>query len=597
MLKRKTVAAVSAVILFAASLGYCQTLEENWNDFLHYTTIGRLDLARGYAQAVIDSNPDPLKLLALSENNPQGYTVLLKVIDSAPDTELAKLGSKILGIIEQGRFIRRSEPKIIAEEIRRLSSTERGRLEAVKRLGNAGEYAIPFMLDAMADSSRKEELPNIIWALPQIGRDAIRPLAAALQTENVDVKIEIIKALGKIGYPQSLAYLRYVVEKDDSTELVKLAEESIKLIDPAAAKIPAAELFYRLAEDYYYHAESLAPAEDANSANIWFWDTAGNRLVMEKVNKSYFNELMAMRACEWALRADAGFGQAIGLWLASFFKAEATGVSMPGYFGLGHADAMTYATTAGAEYLHQALARAIKDKKAYVALGAVEALATIAGEKSLLYRIGIEQPLVEALSFDDKAVRYSAAIAIAAAGPTQEFAESKLVIENLAQALGQNPEKVTEDPRMWDKELAESYALRAAIVMLKLAQTRNSVINLAAAQNALINATKDKRPEIQTLAGQILAWLESPDAQRSIAEMALAETNSMNIRISAFDSLATSAKLNANLLDSEKIDAIYSLVSSQQIEPQLRSAAAAAYGALNLPSQKVKELILDQARI
>jgi hypothetical protein len=78
--------------------------------------------------------------------------------------------------------------------------------------------------------------------------------------------------------------------------------------------------------------------------------------------------------------------------------------------------------------------------------------------------------------------------------------------------------------------------------------------------------------------------------------MALAESNTMDVRISAFDSLANSAKLNANLLDDEKIDAIYSLVSSQEIDPKLRSAAAAAYGALNLPSRKVKDLILDQAK-
>ena len=42
--------------------------------------------------------------------------------------------------------------------------------------------------------------------------------------------------------------------------------------------------------------------------------------------------------------------------------------------------------------------------------------------------------------------------------------------------------------------------------------------------------------------------------------------------------------------------AIYSLVSSQQIDSELRSAAASAYGALNLPSRKVKDLILDQSR-
>jgi len=222
----------------------------------------------------------------------------------------------------------------------------------------------------------------------------------------------------------------------------------------------------------------------------------------------------------------------------------------------------------------------------------VEALATIAGEKSLLYRLGIAQPLVQALSFDDKAVRYSAAIAIAAAGPKEIFAESKLVVENLAQALAETAESVDLE----NEWVATSYTVRAARVMLKLAQTRNRVIDLSAAQGALVNATKDERPEIQVLSGRILAHLDSPSAQRSIATMALAETNDMDVRIAAFDSLAISAKLNANLLNNEMIDAIYGLVSSQEIDPELRSAAASAYGALNLPSQKVKDLILDQAK-
>ncbi len=78
--------------------------------------------------------------------------------------------------------------------------------------------------------------------------------------------------------------------------------------------------------------------------------------------------------------------------------------------------------------------------------------------------------------------------------------------------------------------------------------------------------------------------------------MALAESNPAGVRVAAFDSLAISAKINAELLDDEMIDAIYGLVSSEATDPELRGAAAAAYGALNLPSEKVKELILDQAK-
>ncbi len=600
MFNKRTIGAILAFGLLAVSISFGATenpstsLRASWNDFLHYTKIGRLDLAKGYAQAVVESKPDPLELLTLSEEDPKGYDILLKVIDTASDAELVEVSKKIQDVIEQGRFIRRTDPKIIGEEIRRLSSTDRGRLAAVKRLENAGEYAIPYMLDAMADKTRKEEFPNIVWALPQVGRDAIRPLTAALQMEDVGLKAEIVRALGKIKYPQSLPYLKYIIEKNESAELSNLASQSIKLIDPGASKAPAAQLFFQLGEEYYNHAPSLAPVEDANFANVWFWDPNNRSLVREKVDRSYFNELMVMRSCEWALKADAGFGRAIGLWLAAYFKAESTGLAMPGYFDAGHADAMTYATTAGPEYLHQALALAIKDKNAYIALNVVEALATTAGEKSLLYRIGPTQPLVQVLSFDDKAVRYSAAIAIAAAGPREGFAESKLVVKNLIEAL----EQKDEGPSDSNQETMDvnSYALRSAEAMLKLAQTRNTVIDLSAAQSALIDATKGSRVEIQVLAGQILAHLGSPEAQRAIAAMALSESNSKDIRMSAFDSLATSAKLNANLLDDEKIDAIYSLVSSKEGDPELRGAAAAAYGALNLPSKKVKDLILSQAK-
>jgi hypothetical protein len=597
MLNRNTLVLVVGIAIVLAAPVFAETLEGNYNDMLHYLRIGQFDLAKGYAQAVLDSNSSPVDLFALAEGNPQGYALIIKARESSTNKELSGLCGKVVDVIEQGRFIRRADPKVIVEEIARLSTTSRGKLNAVKRLQNAGEYAIMYMLDALGDESRKAEWPDISSAMGQMSKEAIRPLAAALQTNNVGVKSEIIKAMGKIGYPQSLPFLKYIAEKDSSAELRTLAEASIKKIDVAALKVPAAQLCYRLGEDYYYHTESLAPAADANFANMWFWDANNARLDSERVDKRYFNELMSMRCCEWSLKADDKFGQAIGLWLAAFFKAESYDVVMPAYFGEGHANARTYATTAGPEYLHQALARAMKDKDAQVALGVVEALFATAGESSLFFRVGTSQPLAEALSFDSKAVKFSAAIVIAAAGPKQAFPESKLVVANLTEALAQSSEQPTDDNTpMWNGELADLYALRAARVMSKLAQTRNPILDLSAAQDALVTATKDKRTEIQMLAGQILAYLNTPVAQEAIAAMAMAEGNSKDIRMAAFGSLAVSAKLNANKLDDATIDAIYALVSSKDIDPGLRAAAAAAYGALNLPSQKVKTLILDQAR-
>jgi HEAT repeat protein len=475
------------------------------------------------------------------------------------------------------------------QEIKRLSTTIRGRIAAEQRLKNAGEYAIPYMLDALGDPDRKDEFANITGALPKIGRGAIRPLVASLQMENSAVKGEVVKALGEIGYRQSLGYLKYVAERDGSELVRKLAERAIERIDPSANKIPATQLLFGLGEAYYNHTESISASAEYDFANIWFWDADAGKLTREEVDKAYFNELMAMRACEWSLKADENTGGAIALWLAAFFKAEGTGVAQPAYFGEGHADAMTYATTAGPEYLHEGLERALGDKDAYVSLGLVEALAANAGEKSLLYRIGTEQPLVKALSFDDRMVRYSSAIAIGEAGPNAKFVGSKLIIENLAAAIGDSG---TEE---LGEELADIYAMRAINVMLKLSLTRNSVVDVSQARDALVEATKDSRSLMQVISGQVLARLSSPDAQRAIADMALSEANIQEIRVAAFGSLAISAKINAMLLADEQVDAIYELISSDSTDPVLRSAAASAYGALNLPSRKVKTLILDQS--
>jgi hypothetical protein len=574
--------------LLLCSTVQAASVEEDWNDFLHYTAIGRFELAKTYGQQLIANQADPNVLLDLAEGNQEGYRLLIKM--NADSDELREVSGQILALIEKGRYIRRTDPKIIAQEIARLSTTIRGRIAAEERLKNSGEYAIPYMLSALADESRRNEFAYITEAIPKIGRPAIRPLTAAMQMENVAVKTEIIRVLGKIGYFEPLPYLKLVIEKETSDVLKTQATKAIEQIDADALKIPAAELFFKLGENYYKGVDSLAPAAEFDFANIWFWDTDKQTLIHQEVNKDYFDELMAMRCCEWTLKADPSVGKSIGLWIAAFFRAESVGAAMPDYFAAGHADAMTYATTAGPEYLHQALERAIGDNDAYVALGVVEALAVNAGEKSLLYQLGTEQPLAKALAFADRKVRYSAAIAFAEANPITEFVGSDKIVENLAAAV------LEEGADEIGAELGAAYALRSVKAMYKLGLVRNRLVDLSKALPALIQVTEKSSPEMRMLAAQVLAYLQSPEAQRAIAAMAMSEQNDNTVRISAFDSLAISAKINANLLLTEQIDAIYGIVGSMEADADLRAAAAGAYGALNLPSEQVKRLILDQAK-
>ena len=76
MFKGKTATAIIAIGLTVISVGFGQSLEDDWTDFLHYIVIGKPDLAKGYGQVILKSNPDPVQLFALSQANQEGYRFL-----------------------------------------------------------------------------------------------------------------------------------------------------------------------------------------------------------------------------------------------------------------------------------------------------------------------------------------------------------------------------------------------------------------------------------------------------------------------------------------------------------------------------------------
>lgn len=148
----------------------------------------------------------------------------------------------------------------------------------------------------------------------------------------------------------------------------------------------------------------------------------------------------------------------------------------------------------------------------------------------------------------------------------------------------------------FDPKLADFYATAAAEVLNRLAVTANAVLDLKVAESALIEAIHDERKPIQAAVTETLAHLDSMAAQRAIAKLALEEQVEQPTRLMAFRNLAVSAKRYGNMLLGEQVQGIYRLVSSQQADPELRNMAAEAYGALNLPSAQISQLITDQMK-
>lgn len=688
-----------------------------WDEFMHFALIGRWELANDNGQALLNLNPDPVQLLELAQSDRYANSYRNLNMMQA-DTPLKEVAGGLLRLIEQGRFLERTDTERIAQEVRRLSGTTRARSLAIERLKDSGEWAVPVIIQALRDPSRKDEFSVIRWALPQLGRPAVNPLAVALQRcRELNVRLIVLEALGEIGYQSALPYIMEIIESESSSPELKTAALSAQgaIFKQAGTPVKSASSAYEmLAEDYYNHLPSLEVPATQEFANVWFWfDEEG--LVREEVPRGAFDELMAMRCCEQALRLNPNRAAAISLWLSAFFRLEAEGYQQPVYFGENHADAGTYALTAGPEYLHRVLARALKNRNRPVALGAIMALRRNSGQKSLLYQLGTEQPLITALTYPDREVRFSAALTIGGALPETDFQFSERVMPILTEALQQKGQKyaVVIDPqqerrnritaqlresdtyaqvisdsrfgvaleqarklpsfdlvvlaldmdrpsieealatmkkdyrlafcptivlsgsgtlaqaskleenysfvkvvpevvtaaeliktsqeilarnqaRQIDPDLADAYALMSAAVLRQLAVTRNKVLDLKVAEAALIEATRDNRAEILLAATQTLAWIDSMAAQRAIVSLALDEQLGIDVRLMAFDNLTISAKAHGNLLLAEQVEGIYNIVGSLEVDNNLRNLAAEAYGALNLPSATISNLIISQ---
>jgi hypothetical protein len=365
-----------------------------------------------------------------------------------------------------------------------------------------------------------------------------------------------------------------------------------------------------------------------------------------------------------------------------------------------------YNVALGVQRLNNVLARALKDQNSAVALRAIHSLQGVAGQSNM-FEGPSGAPLVEAMRFPDRTVRYEAAMAIANSLPQQPFNGQELVVPLLAEAVAQSgrpnvlllvaseadrsrlagelkayntaggigatgamaearslpsvdailvapdvkdeeieqlvrlarengrldrtakiiarnngggvwAREAINDPTLsvtqstdaegiskaieagraktgglpLDEKVANDFAMRAANLLSKLAISRGQVLDLSPALTSLLGSLGDPRPEIVRAVGEAVALVPSPQVQPALLDRAQDPKNAEEVRTSLYRSLATSAKFYGNQLQEQQIASLRQNVAGEQ-SLDVRSAAAEALGALNVPVENVAQLITE----
>jgi hypothetical protein len=575
------------------------------------------------------------------------------------------------------------------------------------------------MIDYLRDPAKAEYHEPIRSALRDLGRPALNPLVAVTESKNQDLLIPIVSVLGDLGYGAAVPYLaRVATARDVNQSVHSAAQQALQRMGATVAN--PADLFYELGEKFYYdNADITADKRDpASPANVWYWDEQRG-LIRKQVPQGIFNEIMAMRASEYSLKLGQANGDAQSLWLAANYKREAElpeGMTDPTR-AEGQPSAHFYGVDSGAQYLNNALARALRDRNSQVALRVIKSLQEIIGRTNLFTGNqggpGGAPALVDAMASTDRLVRFESAFAVAAAMPQQKFDGQERVVPLLAEALSQtgvpsvvlvmanqnvgngvidelhkagyaavgavNPDsaiaasnqlpavdvvviaeemgpaqvdhllalaaqnaklagaakvvlvrsnaspyaaRAVNEPLLSiaqapdaasikaavdsarakatalpiDQSAASTYALRAAEQLLRLAVTNNPVFNLAVAEQTVLSALNDARPDVVKAAGNVLAYLDSRPAQAALLTTVGGEKTADDVKVSLLKSLATNAKMFGNRLNPQQVAMLDKLIDSAA-NADVKNGAGEARGALNLPVNQAKTLIVNQSRV
>ncbi|MBL8746555.1 MAG: HEAT repeat domain-containing protein [Phycisphaerae bacterium] len=410
-----------------------QTDSQLLEDFNHYVTIANIEMAKASAQALIDRGLPPATFVGIVEDSATIQERFERAYRRAilmPDLE--SVAARLYGLYEEGRLARARDPKEIDRNIALLTGMARGRLLAQQRLAFAGEYAVPQMLLVL--QGRKDQLlsTEVSAQLAMMGRQSVQPLCAALLGVDPATQEMIARVLGRIAYPSALPYLAELHQTTTNPQVKAAAAKAIGQLGGSLGDSSVAGMYRDLAEQYYAEPKSLTSFPSEKYQLVWSY-APSTGLQPTAVRTEVFHEAMAMGLCERALRLDPTDQAAISLWLASNFSRE---TDQPAeyenpMYPASRRDAMYYAVAAGAEATQRVLARALADRDTPLARQAIEALSRSAGVSGLVGMDG-SVPLVDALTYPERRVRFEAALALGRAKPREPFAGADRVVPTLA---------------------------------------------------------------------------------------------------------------------------------------------------------------------
>jgi len=402
--------------------------------------IARPNLARGYLQGFLASNPDDDLILRLRDEYGPGVFARLAI-----QRELQPLSTQLADRVADVFKRRGGDPARIDTLIGALGRRESEAAPAREALINAGETVIPQILLRLpqADEVTTRRLLDVLVGM---GETALPALHASLDAPDDGLKVQVLSVIGRIGSRRSVPYLYYPAYAADQPVTVRTAARAALGEIGSGGRLGAdvtdpADVAARLADEAVATlAESAPPAdaaaEPATGVRVWTWDAQAGTVRSIDLDERGADLAEGTRFARQAFRIAPSRPETQSLYLAFLLGSEAYQAKSavpPAGPGTAFNAALAAGPDTASDMLRQALRYGIPR-------AGVASLAVLAqtGPAASLY--GGDSAIVAALDAADPRVQLAAAATVLSLGPDRPFPHAGRVVEILARALSDSPD-------------------------------------------------------------------------------------------------------------------------------------------------------------
>lgn len=458
IIARVAVAAIAVVCLTGQAFGQAEESNEDvLRDFIHFVKIDRVDAADLYGRSLLSRDLSGTEFVGLLEEGGElaRFEEAIALAERKP--ELERTASALRRLYLDGKLAIARDPEQIAESIALLAEGRvRGVLLARERLAEAGEYAMPQLLDALLTGgpALKSQVQRL---LIDMRRQATVPLATALPNLDPSQQELVLTILGNIPAENTVPAILEVFNTTQSEPVRLAARRALDRLS-VSASTPTAQAYLDLAEGYYDERLDLTSFPAENNQLLWDFN-GGVGLVMTAIDTSVYHEAVAMRHAERALELNPGGSfatDALATWVSANLSREIDspeGYQNPAYTS-DRRDAQYFAVASGVDVAQRVLARGLDDRDTPLVRRAIAAIERTAGAASLTSDPDTgSNPLVEALGYPNRRVQIEAALAFGKAQPTETFARAERVVPILASSVRDSSSRfaavVSDDPERY----------------------------------------------------------------------------------------------------------------------------------------------------